>query len=506
MEWHTRCLVGRMLSLRNGLVAVLWIVSLAWPNTANTATLSVAWDPSPGPNVAGYIVYWGTQSGGQSQNLDVGNQLSAQVTGLADGTWYYLVVRAYNSTGAMSDPSAEASGMTPAAGASPLPSISCPVPTASSSNGNPVRVTFSPTVTGGASPVSASCSPASGALFSVGNNPFSCTVTDALVRTASCSSAVVVSSATPPPSEPPSILVTPTTVAPGNAVTVSWKGVLPATATDWFGLYPSTASDTAFSSWLYVNCSQLPTTGQGSGTCTMTVPPTMANGSYNLRLFRNDGYQRLASSDLTIANVGGAPPPSPGPSILVTPTTVTRDGTVTVSWSGVVTPTATDWFGLYQSTASDYAFLGWRYVSCTQSPTTPRTSGSCSMTLPSVPSGSYSLRLFSNDGYQRLASSQLTVTRRGSAPVQQPVVQPLTISCPAPTAVTAYRSPVSVTFAPNVAGGVEPIGASCFPTSGSEFPVGRTNLTCNAIDGTNRVASCDSTVVVSGVRERRGTK
>jgi hypothetical protein len=95
----------------------------------------------------------------------------------------------------------------------------------------------------------------------------------------------------------------------------------------------------------------------------------------------------------------------------VTPKTVTRDGTVTVSWSGLVAPTAKDWFGLYQSTASDNAFLGWLYVNCTQVPSTPRTSGSCSMTLPRLAAGSYSLRLFSNDGYQRLASSPLTVTR-----------------------------------------------------------------------------------------------
>jgi hypothetical protein len=33
------------------------------------------------------------------------------------------------------------------------------------------------------------------------------------------------------------------------------------------------------------------------------------------------------------------------------------------------------------------------------------------MTLPRLAAGSYSLRLFSNGGYQRLASSPLTVTK-----------------------------------------------------------------------------------------------
>jgi uncharacterized protein YodC (DUF2158 family) len=399
------------------LLALFSIVSLAWASAANAATLTVAWDASAGQDVAGYILYWGTQSGGQNQSFDVGNQLSAQVTGLSNGTRYYLVVRAYSSTGALSGPSTEASGVT-ATGVAPLPSISCPVVTGSSSDGKPVAVNFSPTVTGGAAPVTATCSPASGTMFPIGNSPFTCTVTDSLLRTASCSSVVVVSAPPSPtgtsPTGNPSILVTPTTVGPGGAVTVSWDGMLPSAATDWFGLYRSAASDTAFSSWLYVSCSQQATAGKASGSCTMTVPASSTSGSYNVRLFRNDGYQRSAtSSELTVSTLSPpSPTPLPGPSMQVTPITVRRDGTVTVSWSGLVAPTAKDWFGLYQSTASDQAYLGWLYVNCTQVPSTPRASGSCSITLPQLAAGSYSLRLFSNDGYQRLASSPLTVTKK----------------------------------------------------------------------------------------------
>src|SRR4029453_2819973 len=96
------------------------------------------------------------------------------------------------------------------------------------------------------------------------------------------------------------------------------------------------------------------------------VPAASAAGSYNVRLFRNNGYQLSAtSSELTVSALS---PPSPGPSIEVTPVTVRRDGTVTVSWSGLVAPPAKDWFGLYQSTASDQAFLDWLYVNCTQVP------------------------------------------------------------------------------------------------------------------------------------------
>jgi uncharacterized protein YodC (DUF2158 family) len=163
-----------------------------------------------------------------------------------------------------------------------------------------------------------------------------------------------------------------------------------------------------------VSCSQQATVGKASGSCTMTVPAASTSGSYNVRLFRNNGYQRAAtSSALTVSTLSPpSPTPLPGPSIQVTPITVTRDGTVTVSWSGLVAPTARDWLGLYQSTASDHEFLSWMYVNCTQGPSTARTSGSCSMTLPRLAAGSYSLRLFSNDSYQRLASSPLTVTKK----------------------------------------------------------------------------------------------
>jgi hypothetical protein len=393
------------------LAVIVIVLALAWTRDSESATLTLAWDQSTDPNVAGYVLYWGTHSGVYSGQSNVGNQRLVQVGGLADGTNYYFVVYAYNAAGQLSLPSAEISGQTPVTPTN-APSVSCTAPTASSLDGNPVIVNFAPVVVGGLPPVTTTCSPASGSLFPVGSTSLTCSAVDALLRTASCSSVVVVSA---PPSPAgttgnPSILVTPTTVGPGGAVTVSWNGMLPSAATDWFGLYQSAAADTAYSSWLYVSCSQQATVGKASGSCTMTVPASSTSGSYNVRLFRNDGYQRSAtSSELTVSALSA---PSPGPSIQVTPITVRRDGTVTVSWSGLVAPTAKDWFGLYQSTASDQAFLGWLYVNCTQVPSTARTSGSCSITLPRLAAGSYSLRLFSNDSYQRLASSPLTVTKK----------------------------------------------------------------------------------------------
>jgi lysophospholipase L1-like esterase len=66
-----------------------------------------------------------------------------------------------------------------------------------SPDGLPIGITYgSATATGGAPPVSVSCTPANGSLFSVGSTTVTCTATDARQRTDACSFAVVV---LPPP-------------------------------------------------------------------------------------------------------------------------------------------------------------------------------------------------------------------------------------------------------------------------------------------------------------------
>jgi len=79
------------------------------------AELKLAWDPSESSEVAGYKVYYGTQSGNYSASVDAGNQTSTTLTGLADGQTYYIATTAYDSTGAESDFSNEVSASTGAA-------------------------------------------------------------------------------------------------------------------------------------------------------------------------------------------------------------------------------------------------------------------------------------------------------------------------------------------------------------------------------------------------------
>ena len=97
-------------------VWTLCLVCLTSSVAAHAATLTLAWDRNPEPDIAGYVVYRGTQPGVHPYSRNVGNAISQQVDGLADGTTYYFVATAYNTAGLMSLPSAEVSGQTSGGG------------------------------------------------------------------------------------------------------------------------------------------------------------------------------------------------------------------------------------------------------------------------------------------------------------------------------------------------------------------------------------------------------
>ncbi len=50
-------------------------------------------------DLSGYTVYYGTSSGNYSNNIDIGNVTSYQLTGLTDGLTYYFSVTAYDTSG-----------------------------------------------------------------------------------------------------------------------------------------------------------------------------------------------------------------------------------------------------------------------------------------------------------------------------------------------------------------------------------------------------------------------
>lgn len=56
-------------------------------------------DGSPLTDLGGYKVYYGTESGVFPNSIDVGNNISCTIDGLASGNTYYLAVTSYDTAG-----------------------------------------------------------------------------------------------------------------------------------------------------------------------------------------------------------------------------------------------------------------------------------------------------------------------------------------------------------------------------------------------------------------------
>jgi hypothetical protein len=120
-----------------------------------------------------------------------------------------------------------------------------------------------------------------------------------------------------------------------------------------------------------------------------TIPASVSAGTYELRVFSNNTYARLATSgpiNVQSATLSANPSTVPG-------------GTVTASWSGIAQPSSTDWIALYSTGAPDHSWISWRFTDGAAVSSVP-------FTIPaSVSAGTYELRLFSNNTYVRLAIS-----------------------------------------------------------------------------------------------------
>jgi hypothetical protein len=229
-----------------------------------------------------------------------------------------------------------------------------------------------------------------------------------------------------------SLGASPASVAPGGSATVAWSGVASATARDWIGLFAPGSANTSFIDWVYVSCSKSPSAGRASGSCSFPIAASVAAGTYEFRLFADNGYTLLAKSGTISVSApsgstgsGSTPPPSSPTvaSLSISPTSVSKGTAATVSWSGISSPAAKDWVGLFAKGASSTSFVDWFYVSCSKTSGSARASGSCSYTMPSnLAPGTYEMRLSADNGYTLLATSpQITATGLTASPgdVQQ---------------------------------------------------------------------------------------
>lgn len=90
-------------------------------NTNSTHYLTMGWEPSPDTNTMGYLVGYGYASGECTNQVDVGNAVTATFEGLEPGVTYYFHVIAYDAANHTSAPSTEIAFTLPEPPPSPAP-------------------------------------------------------------------------------------------------------------------------------------------------------------------------------------------------------------------------------------------------------------------------------------------------------------------------------------------------------------------------------------------------
>jgi len=168
---------------------------------------------------------------------------------------------------------------------------------------------------------------------------------------------------------------------------------------DWLALAATTAANTSYLQWTYV--------GANVTTRTWTVNMPTTSGTYEFRLFLNNGYTLAAKSPTVTVTSGGGGGGGGGSTQLTVPppTTVAPGASVTVTLTGGLGG-STDWLALAAVGAADTSKLQWTYVGAGV------TTRNWTVTMPTTP-GFYEFRFYPNNGYTRTATSP-TVTVQSS--------------------------------------------------------------------------------------------
>jgi subtilisin family serine protease len=185
----------------------------------------------------------------------------------------------------------------------------------------------------------------------------------------------------------PTLSVSTTSAGTGSPVTVTLSGGFGG-ALDWIAFAPTSAANTSYLAYTYI--------GQGVTTRTWTVTAPSTPGTYEFRLFPNNGYTRAATSPTV--TVIAVPPPVPIVSSLSPSSVIAGSAgvTVTVNGSGFSAASVVNWNGSPRPTTfqsetqlrvslanADVAAVGTAQVSVSTPPPGGGTSGS--LTLAVVP-------------------------------------------------------------------------------------------------------------------------
>ena len=81
------------------LASMFMLLACFSAGATEAGTSTIEWDPSAGPDLAGYIVSWGTSPGEYSDAVDVSDQTSFQFQAPDPTRVSYFAVQAYDTTG-----------------------------------------------------------------------------------------------------------------------------------------------------------------------------------------------------------------------------------------------------------------------------------------------------------------------------------------------------------------------------------------------------------------------
>jgi subtilisin family serine protease len=183
----------------------------------------------------------------------------------------------------------------------------------------------------------------------------------------------------------PTLTVSSTSVAPGSPITVTLTNGAGGSG-DWLAFAAASAANTSYITYTYV--------GSGVTTRTWTVSAPSTAGTYEFRLFVNNGYTRVATSPaVTVGGTGSGT----SPTLTVSKTTAAPGASVTVTLTGGLGGPS-DWLALASTSSPNNTYVTYTYVG------TGITTRTWTVTMPSTP-GTYEFRLFLNNGYTRAATS-----------------------------------------------------------------------------------------------------
>jgi parallel beta-helix repeat protein len=186
----------------------------------------------------------------------------------------------------------------------------------------------------------------------------------------------------------PTIIAAPAFVNTCEQITVSYTGV-PGYENDWIAMYESGSTDTNYITRQYLD-------GKENGTVILEAPD---QGSYNFRIFENDSYNRLATSNSVEVKTRN------GTKVIASSSHVAPGGTVTVTYWGAPAE-GTGIIGMYGVNRPDKFPLGKRSIGS-------KNCGKMTWQLPYDP-GQYDFRMFRSDitdinqgAYQLLGQSNV---------------------------------------------------------------------------------------------------